>query len=193
MKPLTAGQQLLVGLSLALLMLATRGQHLAAIGFLPDASWAVFFLAGIYLRPAWALPAFMVEALLLDVAAVTWGGVGSFCFSPAYVLLVPAHAALWAGGRWYAARHRFGWPTLLPLGVSLLAAAVVAELLASGGFYLFSGRFADLNLAELGSRLITYFPSSLEALAVYTGLALLVHVGFVMTQAVASRSHRTAE
>jgi hypothetical protein len=188
---LTVRQQLLVGTALALLMAVTRGQHLAALGFLPDASWAVFFLAGVYLRPAWALPALMAEAFVLDFAAITWGGVSSFCFTPAYALLLPAQAALWLGGRWYAGRHRQAWSTLLPLALALSGSAVVAEVLASGGFYLFSGRFAELSLAELGARLVRYFPSSLGALVLYTGLAALVHAAFTLVRA-QDRRHITA-
>ena len=175
MSPLSVRRQLLVGAALALLMAATRGQHVAALGLLPDASWAVFLLAGVYLRPAWVLVALMGEAFALDVAAITWGGVSGFCFTPAYTLLLPAHAALWLGGRWYAARHRQAWSTLMPLAGALLGSAVVAEVLASGGFYLFSGRFAELSLAELGARLVQYFPSSLQALALYTALAAITH------------------
>jgi hypothetical protein len=181
MSSLSVRQQLLVGAALALLMAVTRGQHLAALGFLPDASWAVFFLAGIYLRPTWVFLALMGEAFALDVAAITWGGVSGFCFTPAYTLLIPAHAALWLAGRWYAGRHRLAWSTLLPLAGALLGSAVVAEVLASGGFYLFSGRFAELSLTQLGARLVQYFPASLEALALYTGLAAAMHAALALT------------
>jgi len=191
MSPLSARQQLTVGLLLATLMAATRGQHLAALGFLPDASWALFFLAGVYLRPAWACAALMAEAYLLDVAAVTWGGVSGFCFSPAYVLLLPAQGALWLAGRWYAKQHRRAWSTLLPLAGAVLGTALVAEALSSGGFYLFSGRFADPSLAELGARLVRYFPASLEALALYVGLAAVVHLALASTAAATARGRVT--
>lgn len=182
MSPLSLRQQILVGAALSLLMAATRGQHLAALGFLPDASWAVFLLAGVYLGSPWGFVALMVEAFALDIAAITWGGVSGFCFTPAYALLLPAHAALWLAGRWYAGHHRQAWSTLVPLTGALLVSAIVAEVLASGGFYLFSGRFAELSLAELGSRLVRYFPSSLEALALYAGLAAVMHGALAMAR-----------
>ncbi|MEA3278375.1 MAG: hypothetical protein U9Q81_24390 [Pseudomonadota bacterium] len=188
MLKLTARNQIWIGLALVALMAVTRGQHFAALGqHLPDASLAVFFLAGLYLRPAWGFALLFAAALSIDVAAVTWGGVSSFCISPAYLLLVPAYGAMWAAGRWYGKRYRFAWSTLLPLSASLLAGATVAELLASGGFYLFSGRFADLSLAELGSRLVAYFPASLEALALYAVLAAIAHTAVVL---VANARHR---
>jgi len=175
MMPLGNRQQLTIGLLLAMLMVLTRGQHLSAVGYVPDASWALFFLAGVYLRPLWALPAYMLLALVLDVAAVTWGGVSGFCMSPAYLMLVPAHALLWGAGRWYRSVHRETFSTIPSLGAAVLLSSILAELFASGGFYLFSGRFADLSLAEFGSRLVAYYPSSLEALVLYVGMAAIIH------------------
>jgi hypothetical protein len=192
MPQLSTPQQALVGVALALLMAVTRGQHLTGLGLLPDASWAVFFLAGVYLRPAWAFLAYLAEALILDVAAITWGGVSGFCFTPAYTLLLPAHGALWLAGRWYAGRHHERWPTLLPLIGAVLGAAAVAELLASGGFYLFSGRFEAVSLAGLGTRLVQYFPSSLEALALYVGLTAVVHATFALARGAPRRRDLTA-
>ncbi len=157
------------------------GRGVAGLGLLPDASWAIFFLAGIYLRSAWGFVALMVEAFALDVSAITWGGVSGFCFTPAYAFLLPAHAALWLAGRWYAGHHRQAWSTLLPLAGALLGSAVVAEVLASGGFYLFSGRFADTSLAGLSGRLLTYFPSTLGAMVLYLGLAVIIHAAFAVT------------
>lgn len=189
MTPLSHRQQLTVGLLLALLMLLTRGQHLSAVGFAPDASWAVFLLAAVYLRPAWALPFYMLLAFLMDVTAVTWGGVSGFCMSPAYLMLVPTHIALWGAGRWYRHAHRDTISTLFTLGGAVLASSILAELLSSGGFYLVSGRFADLSLAELGSRLTTYYPSSLEALVLYVGMAAIIHGAVLFTTG--ARSGRT--
>lgn len=185
MLKLTKRDQLWIGLALGLLMLVTRGQHVAAFAHpLPDASLAIFFLAGLYLRPTWIFGALFAEGLLIDLIAVTWGGVSGFCMSPAYLLLVPAYGAMWAGGRWYAGRHRFAWAALLPLIGCLLFAACTAELFASGGFYLFSGRFADLSLVEFVDRLVRYFPATLQALALYVGLAAIAHGAFAYARGV---------
>ncbi len=183
MSQLKNPDSLWIGLALGLAMAATRGQHAAVLGHpLPDASLAVFFLAGVYLRAAWVFAALFAEAILIDIAAVTWGGVSGFCISPAYGFLLPAYGVMWAAGRWYSTRHRLAWPTLLPLLASLAVAATLAELLASGGFYVFSGRFADLSLAEFGLRLTNYFPTSLQALALYISLAAVVHVAFACSR-----------
>lgn len=86
----------------ALLMVATRFHHFGTALHLPDASMAVFFLAGLYLRRHLAFVGFMVLAVALDWAAISYAGVSDFCVTPAYSFLLPAYAALWYGGRWYA-------------------------------------------------------------------------------------------
>src|SRR5258705_3999482 len=98
----------------------------------------------------WVFPALFVTAALLDFAAVTWGGVSSFCISPAYGFLVPAYGALWFAGRRYAAAYRPRWSTVLTLGGYLVVGAAACELLSSGGFYFFSGRFAQPAFSTFG-------------------------------------------
>ncbi len=175
MLTLSTRNQLMIGIALALLIVATRGQHFATLQSLPGASWAVFFLAGVYLRPVWVLPGLLALTWLLDFAAFTWGGASGFCLTPAYVFLLPAYSALWFAGRWYAGQHRFEWPTLLPLAIGMLAGAAVCELFSSGGFYFFSGRFAEPTFAEFGTRLVKYFPGDLQSLVFYVGIAAVVH------------------
>jgi len=167
--------QALIAVVLLFLMVATRGHHVADVLNLPDASWAVFFLAGFYLRSRWAAPGLLAVAAGVDFAAVTWGGVNAFCISPAYSFLVPAYGSLWLAGRWYAGRYRPVWTTLPLLAAVLLSGAVLCELFSSGGFYVFSGRFTDLSVAEFGARFLRYFPSALPALAGYVGLAAVLH------------------
>lgn len=169
--------QILIGLALAATMAATRGQQFAPLGqHLPDATLAVFFLAGFYLRPAWAFPALFGVAAAMDIIAVGWGGVSSYCLTPAYGFLIPAYGAIWGAGRWYAGRHEEAARTLPVLAGTLLAGGLVAELLASGGFYLFSGRFETLSLAELVVRLATYLPQTLFGLVAYVGAAGIIHL-----------------
>lgn len=187
MLTLSNRNRILIGAVLALLLVATRGQHFATLHSLPGASWAVFFLAGIYLRPLWVLPAMLAFVWWLDFTphllsgaslAETASGGQAFCLTPAYVFLLPAYAALWFSGRWYAGHHRFEWRTLLPLSAAALAGASVCELFSSGGFYFFSGRFAEPAFAEFAGRLMTYFPGYLQSLAFYVGIAVVVHVPF---------------
>lgn len=170
----------LIALTLALLMAATRSHHFAATLHLPDASWVVFFLAGFYLRPVWMFPALIALAGVSDYVAIAWFGVSDFCVSPAYGFLLPAYGALWLAGRWYAGRHRFALSTLPPLAGSVVIGAALCEIISSGGFYFFSGRFVETSLVELGLRLAKYFPSSLESLAFWLGIAIVVHIVFTL-------------
>ncbi len=94
----------------------------------------------------------------------------------AYWMLVPAYGAVWGAGRWYAGRHRPTAATLPILTGAVLVGGIAAEVLASGGFYLFSGRFADPNLSELLGRLGTYLPATLLQLAAYVAVGMLAQV-----------------
>ncbi len=182
MSSLTFRQQTAVGVLLALVMAATRSHHWATLHALPDASWAVFFLAGVYLRAFWVVPALMLEAALVDYVAITWGGVSSFCVSPAYVALIPAYGVLAYGGHLYARGHRFAPAALPALAGWAAGSAFLAELFSSGGFYFFSGRFADPTLGEFIPRLVKYFPQALSSMALYLGLALLVHTAVAVSR-----------
>ena len=177
---LSTRNQLLIAFMLVVLMIITRGHHFAGMHNLPGASWAVFFLAGVYLRMFWSLPCLLVLSWWLDFAAYTWGGASGFCLTPAYVFLLPAYASLWLAGRWYAERHRFSWSTLKPLALSILAGLILCELFSSGGFYFFSSRFADTTWFEFAGRTLEYFPLYIESLLFYTGIAMVVHAAFVL-------------
>src|ERR1700682_330931 len=86
-------------LSLTVLMAATRIEHFGAGRIAPDASTAVFFLAGLLIgNPLWLL-AFLAEALLLDLTAIKVVGVEAVCVTLGYGLMIPAYGALWLSAR----------------------------------------------------------------------------------------------
>lgn len=180
MLTLSIRNQIVIGWLLALLMILTRSHHFASMQNLADASWAIFFLAGIYLRSTWPLLGFFVLSWWLDFAAYTWGGVSDFCLTPAYVFLLPAYASLWLAGRWYANRYQFAWRTVVPLSLSIMAALILCELFSSGGFYFFSGRFTDTTLSTFGAQLIKYFPLYIETFVFYIGIAVVIHSLFAL-------------
>jgi hypothetical protein len=175
---LSRRHQIIVGVLLIALMTLTRGHHFADINVLPSASWAVFFLAGFYLSSRWLFPALLGLAAALDFSAIFWGGVSSYCVSPAYGFLLPAYGSLWLAGRWYASKYQFTWPTLLPLIVSVIIATALATVFSSGGFYWFSGRYTDPTFVELGQNFIQYFPKYLGTLSFYIAVAAVVHIAF---------------
>lgn len=170
-----------VALLLAAVMAATRWHHFGSVFSPPDASLAVFFLAGFYLRSPLFLAGFLAEAALVDYLAITVGGVSDFCISPAYIFLIPTYAALWFAGRWYAAHHRQAWSTLLPLGGALLVSVSVAFLISDGSFYLLSGRFPDVSAAEYFAQAARHFPPYALHAALYVLLAAVVHAVVVVS------------
>ncbi|MEW6679136.1 MAG: hypothetical protein AB1421_14570 [Pseudomonadota bacterium] len=179
---LTSRQQLALGLLLALTMILTRPHTLSSVHHLPGTSWAVFFLAGIFIRRAWPFYAYCGLAAAIDYVAITFGGVSSFCVTPAYAMLLPAFGALWLGGRWYAQRHRDSLATLPRLAVAVVASAFVAELFSSGGFYFLGGRYAEPTLAEFLPRLTNYFPGMLGAMALYVAAAAVAYAAWAATR-----------
>lgn len=191
MPTLSARTQFLIGTLLTILMIATRDHHFISLNSLPGATWAVFFLAGVYLRNAWSLVGFLALSWVLDFAAYAWGGSSiNYCITPAYIFLLPAYSALWFAGRWYAGHHQFAWRTLLPLAAATLVGAVACELFSSGSFYLFSGRIATPSMAGFLSQEMDYFPAYLQSLVFYVGIASIVHVLFGLTSGVAQQ-HKT--
>ncbi|MET4728944.1 hypothetical protein ABIE09_002756 [Lysobacter enzymogenes] len=167
--------QIAAVLALAALMVCTRGQHFATVDALPSASWAVFFLAGALLRPAWLFPALFVLSSLLDLASLALGRVTDWCLSPAYWALALAYGALWWGGRVYARMHRDRIATVPVLVLSLLAISAVAYLISKGGFYFLSGRYPDATWAGFLDRIPRYYPRTLGTLAGYVGAGFVVY------------------
>lgn len=174
--------QFCVAAALIALVAATHGHHFATALNLPPATWVVFFLTGFYIRSAWGFGALLAEVVAIDYIAVAFGGVSAFCVSPAYGFLLPAYGTLWLAGRWFAARYSFSLRALPALAASLVASVSLAEVFTSGGFYFFSGRFAETSLAEFGTRLVQYFPHTLSSFAFWAGIALIVHVAFALVR-----------
>ncbi|WP_374512805.1 hypothetical protein [Niveibacterium sp.] len=180
-----------IAVALVLLMVASRGHHLASLAHLPGSSWAVFFLAGAYLRPRWALPALLGLAFALDYVAIAWQGVIDFCVSAAYVALIPAYAALWGAGRLYATRHSDTLRALPWLALCALGGVLICELISSGSFYFFSGRFAEPTPTVFAERLATYLPGDLSNTAFWIVMATGIHACFAMLAYSAPRGQRT--
>ena len=159
-----------VGGALALLMAATRSHHFATPTALPDASWAVFFLAGAWLAsPRWFV-ALLALAVGIDAYAVGVAGVPGYCVTPAYAALLPSYLLLWVAGRGVASRQASVPADVARWALALCASAALAELCASGAFYAFGGRFGAPTLAGFLQRELVFFPPMLGAMALYVAL-----------------------
>lgn len=170
-----------VFLLLAALMAATRMHHFASI---QDASWAVFFAAGFYLRSQWrwAFPALTAVAVLADWYVIHGAGLQfwqHYCISPAYWLLLPTHIALWLGGAWLSRRDTRHWKALPALVGALLASACVAYLVSNGSFYWISDTWLAGRERSIGGWLLNlshWILPYLTTTTMYVAVLALVHV-----------------
>lgn len=176
---LTTRSRVAIFVGLAALMAATRMNHFGAI---PDASWAVFFIAGFYLRGSvrWAFPALMATAVAVDYAVITASGQSfwsHYCVSPGYWFLVPAHLSMWLAGsllrRQYRARSA---NTLALLPVLVFAGVAACHFFAQGGFYWLSDTVANPTVAGWARNYADWFLPYLRTAGIYVALAAVLHV-----------------
>mgnify|MGYP006184812785 FL=1 len=176
---LTLRSRLALFVVLAAVMAATRLNH---FGLVPDASWAVFFVAGFYLRGSarWAFPALMALAVAVDYLVITAGGQSfwsHYCMSPGYWFLVPAHAAMWLGGSLLRRAYRGLEPRALALlAVSVFASVAACHFFAQGGFYWLASAVAEPTVAGWAKNYADWFLPYLRNASIYIAIAAAVHV-----------------
>lgn len=171
---LTKTKSIALAVTLVLLMAATRSHHFDSVTHLPDASLAVFLLAGIFL-PMLAFPALLVVAGLADYAAFNFAGVSDWCFSPAYWFLIPTYAVLFYAGRFYATLHSTTWRGLGIFSLVACAATSAAFAISNLTFFAFSGRYADVGLAQYLGNIAQYYLPYLSSAAMYLAPAVLLY------------------
>lgn len=165
----------LMWLVLALVMIATRFKHFGDMLHLPDASMAVFFLGGLYLRRHWAFVVMVLLAVAMDWVSIRYAGVSDFCVTAAYAFLPLAYAVLWYAGRGYAPRMTPHAVSLLgALGVALLA-AMLSFAISNGSFYWLGGRYAQPHMAEYLTRLWQWGAMFVRTTMGYVAVALVAH------------------
>ena len=167
--------------ALATLMAATRYSHFGSAFSLPDASLAIFFLGGLYLaRPGRAsmaaFAALILEAGLVDSYATSIQGVSDWCMTSAYWFLIPTYGSLWLAGRWFALRHAMEGRGLAGLALTAWAASSFAFVLSNTAFYLFSGYFSGMGVAEYASRVSQYYGSYVSVAMLYIACAAGIQV-----------------
>jgi hypothetical protein len=167
--------------ALAAVMAATRFDHFGSAVLLPDASYAVFFLGGLYIARSVrssiaAFAALVIEAGLIDYYATFVQGVSDWCMTPAYWFLIPTYGSLWLVGRWFALRHGMQGRGLVMLAISAWAACSVAFVMSNAAFYLLSERFADMSASEYVSRVAQYYDSYVFFALLYIALAVALHM-----------------
>jgi len=164
---------------LVLLMAGTRINHFAPI---PDASWAVFFIGGFYLRnwTRWAFPLLMGLAVVVDWAVISSQGMSfwqHYCVSAAYWMLVPAYFVMWAGGMLLRRYYRnANLKSLGLLAVSVIGSVALCHLIAQGSFYWISASVAEPTFAGWAKNYSDWLLPYMQSAAIYIGAAALVQL-----------------
>jgi hypothetical protein len=176
--------------SLAMLMGATRFSHFGSAVSLPDASYAVFFLGGLYLAKATRATAgafvlLIIEAGLIDFYATSALGVSDWCMTTAYWFLIPTYGSLWLIGHWFALSHTAKGQTmsghneskaLVGLALVAWAATSFAFVFSNATFYLFSEHFADMSTLEYATSVAQYYVSYVSVALLYIACAVALHM-----------------
>lgn len=179
----------IAAVALAVLMAATRIHHFGVGTIAPDASTAVFFLAGVLLGSPWLLLAFLVEAVALDAAAIGLLNVANACLTSGYALLAPAYGALWLAGRALRPAEQMDLFTAGKFVCLVSGGTAVFFLISNLGYYLGS-EYASLSVGEYVARVSRYFSMYLTVTLFYAafGIALsLLARRFGVTESATAR------
>jgi hypothetical protein len=177
--------------ALAIALAVTRSGHFGSIVTPPDATLAVFFLAGAFVASVWMVPLLLLEAALVDYLAISIGGVSSYCVTPAYLFLIPTYATLWWAGRWYGRRLTDNRHAIVALAFAVISGTTVAFLISNGSFYALSGHFTTLSIATYATRVVQYYPPYVGWTALYAGVGVvllrwLAHANSAQRQTIAA-------
>jgi hypothetical protein len=147
-----------------------------------DASWAVFFLAGFWLRGSarWVFPLLMAEAVLMDYLVIHGQGIdfwSHYCVSVAYWFLIPSYFTLWMGGS-LLARYTSGL-NVRTLGLAVLAlvlSVTACYVISNGSFYWLSGSVpAPRSFSAWWENLGDWYLPFAETTAMYVGVGAVLH------------------
>jgi hypothetical protein len=156
---------------LALLMLATRTDHFGTLVRVPDASLAVFFLGGIYVRQHLAFAVLAALAFAIDLIVTSQSGTSASCITPAYGFLLPAYAAPWYVGRAIAPSYASRAASLRRASALALVATTVSFVISNGSFYWLGGAYASPNVAQYLADAWRWGPSFVLPALAYVGVA----------------------
>lgn len=184
-------QWLIAGM-LLLMMLITRPHML---DHLQDASWAIFFLLGFYVRSHIGFVVFMATAIVIDLAVVEYTQIDNYCMTPAYPFIIPAYAVLWGAGKWLAKQHHAHasyQKTLLQGTVAAALAITVCFGITNIGFYWFSEHFESMSLVAYANSVAKYLVAFMQTSFFYLAVAALLHAAVLQIQRLYGSNDSTA-
>ena len=161
-------QEFFLILVLSFLMILTRGSHITTLYSLPDASLALFLIGGIYLGNIRFFITFFLLGLFIDFGAAALDPNLGFCLTKGYWGLIPSYACLWVCG--YILNKQKYLQKLSIFIPYLSVAVVVAFLISTQTYYLFSERFGNPSLSESLLHGWEYLPQYFLSSFIYIGL-----------------------
>jgi len=187
---LTKNSKYIIGGLLLLAMILTRGNITA---HLHDASWAIFFMVGFYLRGAtigrYAFPLFFLAAFVIDLVVIDAQGGVHYCFTPSYPFLIPSYFAMWFAGRWFANNYVENAFGLFKFVAAAFVGTVVCFLVSNLGFYFFAGKFEAMSIAEYTQAVAKYLPEYLTTTGLYLGFVAMAHLVIVHGRKLTNPAH----
>jgi hypothetical protein len=169
----TSTEQRWTLLALALLMGMTRFHHEGTAFALPDASLAVFFLGGLYLKSYRSFLFLLALGFAIDYIAITGFGVSDYCISPAYVFMVPTYGVMWLGGVKFSRLAFAKWLSYVGFLASFLViSASLAFVISNGSFFWFSDKVSLGNGLEYASSLSEYYLSYIGSTFIYVAMGV---------------------
>jgi hypothetical protein len=181
----------IIGGLLLLAMILTRGNITA---HLQDASWAIFFMVGFYLRGSslgrYAFPAFFLVAFVIDLVVIDAVNGGThYCFTPSYPFLIPSYFAMWFAGRWFANNYQESGLGLFKFVAAAFVGTAACFFISNVGFYFFAGKFEVMSIAEYAQAVAKYLPGYLKTTGIYLGFIGLLHLAIVHGKALLKPAH----
>jgi hypothetical protein len=159
---------LILSILMVFLMLLTRGSHVLTQVSLPDASLALLLMGGLYLRKALWFGFFIVLATFIDFGATAVDSIQAFCLTPGYWGMLPTYAAMWLAGVWLSTQQDS--LTIVKYSVASMLATLIAFVISTQTYYLFSGRFPAEGVIESMQHGWEYLPSYAGFTLMYLGV-----------------------
>ena len=160
-----SSKHLAIAAALAFFMLLTRGSHVLTHVALPDASLALLLIGGLYLRKAAWFVGFVMLATAIDFSAAAIDSLQAYCLTIGYWGMLPTYAAMWLAGVWLGKQSN--GLNALKFSLAAVISTLVAFVISTQTYYLFSGRFPNHGLVETIQYGWNYLPSYLAYTAMY--------------------------
>lgn len=159
-------------LTLMAFMALTRFDHFGSALSLPDASLAVFFLAGTSTYGIKFFGLLLLEAGIIDYVAVNHLGVSDACITPAYGFLILSYLVIWLAGDYCKPFLRLNFVDTLKASALIVVATTCAYLISNGSYYVFSDYFGELTMDEFISQAVKFYPAYCSSSLIYIFISL---------------------